>query len=329
MSIKEISFTEAMGTSKTNPNCNFHKGEPEKISSVENLASNRLRKEELSLHISPAFKISKQNTIFTIGSCFARRIELAMFRQGMNVPAFKSAKENKEIFDTFRYLNKYNSYSMLYEIKWALGLEEMIPEKHLYRETEDSWFDPQSVAVKITSFEEVLNRRKELLRLTRYIIDSDVVTVTLGLIEAWYDKELGIYLNSMPPVKMIMKNKDRFCLRLIDYNENLQNLEEIYQILCTHGKKDFNMLVTVSPVPLLRTFTNNDIITANLLSKSVLLTAAHTFVEKYDNVSYFPSYELATMSSRELIWENDLRHVSEKGANFIVGTFLENYLEQK
>ena len=52
------------------------------------------------------------------------------------------------------------------------------------------------------------------------------------------------------------------------------------------------VVITVSPVPLLATFTNEDCVVANELSKSTLRAVAGYFTNKYEYVDYFPAYEM-------------------------------------
>ncbi len=40
----------------------------------------------------------------------------------------------------------------------------------------------------------------------------------------------------------------------------------------------------------------------------------------------FPSYEIAMFSQREYMFEYDLRHISEQGAEHIINTFLKIYM---
>lgn len=70
------------------------------------------------------------------------------------------------------------------------------------------------------------------------------------------------------------------------------------------------IVLTVSPVPLSRTFTGQDVAVANCYSKSVLRAAAEAVVQQYDFVDYFPSYESVTLSDPRLAWDLDRVHVT-------------------
>src|SRR3954470_22557742 len=47
----------------------------------------------LDLHVEPSFRMRRQDSIFTVGSCFARQIEAALHEFGFALPALKGAAE--------------------------------------------------------------------------------------------------------------------------------------------------------------------------------------------------------------------------------------------
>jgi hypothetical protein len=86
------------------------------------------------------------------------------------------------------------------------------------------------------------------------------------------------------------------------------------------------MLVTVSPVPLLITFRDMDVLVANAYSKSVQRAALDEFVLGKEGVDYFPSYEFVTLSNPAAAWSRgDYRHVSSDVVNRIMSDVLLRY----
>ncbi|KJV07692.1 hypothetical protein VZ94_02845 [Methylocucumis oryzae] len=75
------------------------------------------------------------------------------------------------------------------------------------------------------------------------------------------------------------------------------------------------------------TFTGLDIIIANTASKAVLRAAAAEFVEKYDDVDYFPSFEIVNNSAHSLAWRPDRLHVNPEMVRHIVDTFYRTYFQ--
>jgi hypothetical protein len=75
----------------------------------------------------------------------------------------------------------------------------------------------------------------------------------------------------------------------------------------------------VSPVPLGRTFTDDDIVIANGYSKAQLRAVAGQIDAEFDNVIYWPSYEIALRAD---LFRPDGRHITEDGVRFIMDRFL-------
>jgi tetratricopeptide (TPR) repeat protein len=96
----------------------------------------------------------------------------------------------------------------------------------------------------------------------------------------------------------------------LDFASAFQTVDAAVRlVLATRpGKK---ILLTTSPVPLGRTFTDTDVIMANMYSKSVLRAVAEEITVKYPAVDYFPSYETVMLTDRRLAWTDDLRHVRD------------------
>ena len=78
---------------------------------------------------------------------------------------------------------------------------------------------------------------------------------------------------------------------------------------------------TVSPVPLNRTMTDQDILIANTYSKSTLRAVVGAIVDRHDNVFYVPSYERVMLSKDSSIWRPDLRHVVDDFVGTIASSF--------
>lgn len=292
------------------------------------LAANRLRTPFVPISANSTFSFDDTQAVFTMGSCFARRLENALNKKEINVPMLLGMLKNKDIFSNSTSFNKYNTYSMLYELEWALDKYPYESTQSIVELGENRYSDLQSVSANFNTapLDEILKRKEKVFELTRKVLDSQVIALTLGLNEVWYDCETERYLNLTPDIKFASKHPKRFELRILGIEENISNLEKIYALL-TDLHPGFNMIITVSPVPLLTTFSKHDIIIANMLSKSVLVATAHEFIRRHSNINYFPSYEIAMLSAKERMWEEDLRHISEEGAAFIIDTFLAHYIQ--
>jgi GSCFA family len=147
--------------------------------------------------------------------------------------------------------------------------------------------------------------------------------LTLGLCEAWFDTKSEAYLDVAPPRPVAPADRGRFELRFVDYETNLRALEEIHGIIhrCK-GDDQFELILTVSPIPLHATFMNSDVIVANAEAKAVLRAVAGEAARRFSAVTYFPAYEIAVNSEPAATWMPDGLHVQRSMANHIVATFL-------
>lgn len=115
--------------------------------------------------------------------------------------------------------------------------------------------------------------------------------------------------------------KDRHKFFRSTFQQNLENLKKTYQII-----REFNqapIILSVSPVPLYATFSSEDVTVANCLSKSILRAVASELATQYDDVHYFPSFEMVmySMDPKQFMKE-DGRHVSDEGVSKIMEYFL-------
>jgi hypothetical protein len=68
-------------------------------------------------------------------------------------------------------------------------------------------------------------------------------------------------------------------------------------------------------------------VVANSYGKSVLREVAQLIRDEFDQVDYFPSYEMVVLSKEAATWEHDLMHVTDPFVRRIVDTFVRNYIE--
>ena len=136
-----------------------------------------------------------------------------------------------------------------------------------------------------------------------------------------------IFINTTPPAEAVRRYPGRYEFQVSNFAENFANLEAVHSILSRFGHPETQIIVTVSPVPLMATFTPDDVVLANCYSKSLLRTAANEWAAAHENVHYFPSYEIVMNSAREAAWMGDLRHVQGKLVNHIMELFLKQHLE--
>jgi hypothetical protein len=149
---------------------------------------------------------------------------------------------------------------------------------------------------------------------------ADVVVLTLGLTEVWRIKTSGLHICIGP------KTKADPVWPLVEFHsstftENYLNvMTTINRIWATYPQKQ--IVLTVSPVALGRTHTQNDVVVANMISKSTLRAVVAQVCAERPEIIYWPSYEFA---AREDVYKEDGRHVTDEAVARIIHSFLEAY----
>jgi hypothetical protein len=295
-------------------------------------AFQRLRETWFTPQVHPKFRLRRDDKFYAIGSCFARGLENSLAGHKIAVesaaPEFVKLQPANKEGSGLGFTNKYNTYSMLNELRWALDREAEFPRESIVQLTNTTWYDPHTTPMlEFVGLDETLERRALIQSVTKRIKDCRAVILTLGLAEVWRDVQADVFLNCTPIPSLFRTQPDRYEFHLTDFDENLNNLEAIHALLSQYGHPDFHIVVTVSPVPLMNTFSTMDIVVANTWAKSLLRAVAQEWANAHANVDYFPSYEIVQNSDRAAVWEPDLRHVKGAGAHHIMDLFLQNYLE--
>lgn len=280
------------------------------------MGGNRVNNGLLNIKISPKFRLGLKPKIFATGSCFAREIEFALHKSGVPVLSWNPDKNiRNELF------HRYNTFAMANDFNYALdsGYDE-----RLAMQTPVGWIDYSSNGI-CASREELLTNRLAVIDTHKNILQADALILTLGLIEAWYDKQTNTYLN-FTPSEILAANMSRFECRVTDYNENLIAVKKLIQYVRDKVSQDLKVIITVSPVPLNVSFSDKDIVQSNTLSKATLRAVAQAVADDDNLTDYFPSYEIVTLSDPRLAWLPDNRHVRRETVEHIVNTFNNAYL---
>jgi hypothetical protein len=286
----------------------------------------------LELDHQPKFTFSRDMAFYMIGSCFAREIEKAFLKENMTVLSrvarLPDAAQEMTEGDSNAIMTKFTTHSMLAELEHALGEAAELPDNGLIEIAPERFYNPQLHRLKALGLEDALAVQRIVRQSVKQIQDADVVFITLGLTESWWDDKLDVPLN-VPPLHFRFPGaKERFRFINTDFAENLRSTEKLIRLIREKSHKDVKIILTVSPVPLNHTFTDQDIIVANSYSKATLRSVAQEIFLKSDFVDYFPSFELVTYSPQGLAWRHDQRHVTNEMVHHVISTFLSRYIPQ-
>jgi hypothetical protein len=294
-------------------------------------AATRLQAEGvIDIAHEPKFVLPRTTSIFGIGSCFARNIEDALVAKKYNVNSAKLTLPSEGFGgnNPRTVLTKFNTHSMLTELQVAFE-GRALPDDGLIEMREGLFWNPQLHRVGFVPREMALEVKATVAETVKTIAQSDLVIITLGLTEYWFDKELEVPLNDAPVDWRHARKTNRFEFRNSNYGDSLEQVLKLRDLIFERGTPNTKIVLTVSPVPLLRTFSNQDIVVANSFSKSTLRAIAQEVSSSDDRVDYFPSYEIVTNSPRATTWKHDMRHVEFPVIQQVVAKFEQLYFEQK
>jgi len=298
-------------------------------------APNRLEP-ECWPELNPGFNLVPGSTVFAIGSCFARSVELHLMGFGFDVPTrtFLEKNPGAEHLTGDDILNKYTPASIYQELLWTKRIRDRDGE------VSDADIEPFLLALdngnvvdlqrrSMSPFgvgrEDALLQRRSLYELFEKVFDSDVVVITLGTIECWLDRATGQFVEFGTYMR---KHNDgnRFAFKRLTFQEAYEFTRKSIDLIDETGTK--NVLITASPVSLARTFTADDVIVANSYSKSVLRAVAGQIAEECPNVDYFPSYENVMLTKQNHVWANDLTHIEGEFVGRIMTRLCEKYISR-
>ncbi|HEY6237427.1 MAG TPA: GSCFA domain-containing protein [Candidatus Elarobacter sp.] len=270
------------------------------------------------------FELRASDVFFCVGSCFARNIEEHLMYRGIRVEsrsiAFSDSSTRPNAF-----VNKFTPGSILNELRWSLAgktypQDSMVEDDGAFR---DLQLAPWASALPL---DDALERRRAVQHYFARIRNADVVVVTLGLVETWYDTQASVRLNAAPSYWMSRRFPRRFRLVVTDYAANLATVHAIVELVTRHAAAGVRIVLTVSPVPMTQTFTADDVLVANTYSKSTLRAVAADAARGYEHVQYYPAYDTITVSNRSLAYNRtDNLHVTDATVSAVTSHFLETY----
>jgi hypothetical protein len=317
--MKNLSFKDAFKNTKNNKGFKFPSIEDE-----------RFQDTLLFPMLTPKFKINKNEKVFTIGSCFARNVEKYLMND-FTLPTLDIDVKDMCPVRSKRgngILNEFNAGTISQRINWAINNISSSDLKHGLFEDDSGTEDfliPTGNHYPNTNLDTVLEARKRIDDVYKNLSNSDTLFLTLGLTESWFDLEHDCYLNSISP-KLIRKKQEseRFVFVNLDFDTSFNLLSKSFDLALDSGIK--KIIVTVSPVPLFKTFTSNDAVVASSRSKSILKIVAHKLKDTFkDKIEYFPSYEIVKSGGTSSFLDDNV-HVKDEVVERVIQYFINEYV---
>ncbi|WP_165390828.1 GSCFA domain-containing protein [Pseudoduganella lutea] len=291
---------------------------------------------DLQLCGTPKFMIRRSDRIATAGSCFAQHIARYLNHAGCGrylaeqphplAVAHGGETASYELF-TARYGNIYTARQALELFRQAFGQMPVIDD---YAEHDGRWYDlmrPNAVPDGFATRDEARHDRRFHLACVRTMFTTaEVFVFTLGLTESWYHAAGGHTYPACPGTAKGVFDPAIHLFRNLTCAEVESDLDALVQAV-RGVNLAVKIILTVSPVPLVATYTNDNVLVASSYSKSVLRAAVGAVEPRYDYVQYFPSYEIIShAASFGQYLASDLRDVAQRGVEHVMGSLIATLL---
>ena len=256
---------------------------------------------ELKIIPSPA-TMGLKSAVLTQGSCFSDAI-------GRRLQMFKL----NALANPFGVI--YNPDSIHKVLTYGI-FNEPVPE-HTYLRQHDLFlnYDVHSEFSALKK-EELVSHLMNTIGATHYFLkDTDWLILTYGTAWVYRRKETGEIVANCHKLPATM-----FSRSLLTLDSIVSSFSSFFE----HLKKlnpQIRIVLTVSPVRHLK-----DTLEMNSVSKSVLRVACHQISSEYEDVGYFPAYEILMDDLRDYrFYKPDMLHPTAEAENYIWEKFMERY----
>jgi hypothetical protein len=277
------------------------------------------------------FEIAAGDGIATAGSCFAQHVGRHLRANGFSVldaepaPEMLPEEQRKEFGYGLYSARTGNIYTARQLLELARDAKRgFADERHVW--TKDGrYYDALRPGIERQGFEtleEALElRRDHLAKVRRLFTRMNVFVFTLGLTEGWADKQTGRVFPAAPGT--IAGEYDPSAHVFVNFSyEEIRDDLLAFRDLVRRWNPGLRILLTVSPVPLTATATDDHVLAATTYSKSVLRAVAGKLAKDHEDIDYFPSYEIVTNPwSKERYYEANQRSVSAAGVEAVMRVF--------
>jgi hypothetical protein len=284
------------------------------------------------------FQITPLQRVSTAGSCFAQHISKHLTNLGFSyfvpeaaghLPASEQQILQYGVFSA-RYGNLYTVRQLCQLFDEAFG--RRTPSVSAWVRADGHFADPLRPNIQphgFPSLDAVLaDRHTHLTHVRTVFLDSDVFVFTLGLTEAWRHRSSGDVYPLAPGVAAGVYDPDLYEFVNFSAHETQTDLLSFLSDLKACNPR-VQVLLTVSPVPLIATYEPRHVLVSNILSKSILRVAAQAAVDTFSWVDYFPSYELfAGAHHQGRYFREDLREAAPMGVAHAMRLFAAHYLQR-
>jgi tetratricopeptide (TPR) repeat protein len=239
--------------------------------------------------------------VVTMGSCFAENLAHALRAYNLDVTSFPFGEEVNSTFANRAIFER---------------LSAPPPPPHV------------PVGDEIDRMIEGSSLRENVAR-------SDLFILTLGVSQGFFNRASGqFFFHATEDRGYLRKVLQENEYRAITVAQNVTNIRYMIDSLRAI-RPGLNIVLTVSPVPINRSFIHTSAIQSDCISKSTLRVSAEEVIQAgLPGVHYWPSFEIVRWLSGHMpagslpafgAEDRDTRHVSRHLINMIVELFLETF----
>jgi hypothetical protein len=245
--------------------------------------------------ISPGkapFTIQHNQTIVTIGSCFADMIadRLQSYKFDLVANAFGTTFNPISIFQllSISIEKKYNPFPTSLAEVWY-----------------DHQFHSEVSALSETTLHEISNER--IARMHKALARASTLVITLGTAWVYRHVQSDTIVNNCHK-----QSGHHFKKELLSVKQILEEFETLH-ISLKKLNPNIKIIFTVSPVRHIK-----DTLQLNSVSKAILVSAVHYMCEQHNDCFYFPAYEIQLDDLRDYrYYAEDMLHPSKQTESYI------------
>lgn len=260
-----------------------------------------------SLRINPSdVQISLNDHILTQGSCFSDAAGARLSNNKMTT-----------LVNPFGVI--YNPESIHKVLTYSI-FNESLPE-HTFLQNQEihlnyNFHSEFSSAIR----RELQSRLTNAIGSTHYFLkDARWLILTYGTAWVYLRKDTGEIVANCHKLPAAMFSKS-----LLSSGEIQSSFEILYKQLKTFNPH-VRLILTVSPVRHIK-----DTLELNSVSKSVLRVACHEIAGRYEDVEYFPAYEIMMDDLRDYrFYSTDMLHPTSDAEDYIWEKFMERYFSSQ
>jgi hypothetical protein len=270
------------------------------------------------------FSLSEGERFFVVGTCLGRDMERALRTRGLTVLSTCFASPSDETSVGLTPVDRTKIPALTEEFRWAFDVASF-PSAAFILDEDGLWRDLLLPGgIRPVTRERAEERRREMKRYFARAADASVVLVDMSGVDAWFDHATGLTLSVGPSYWAARREPDRFEYRVYDVEDFRSAVRELLDLLRAFVP-GVRFVLAVNPMSLAASFRGGDVQTVETSWKATMRVVAGELAEAYDDVAYYPTFEMFTFPPRSEVFHRDGVHVLPAAIDAAVGAMLRDF----